>query len=87
MVCVTAEWVGTVWTFSLCILQTPVLTLPTYTINPARDCRLQYSTQIPGWDTVCSGDKEQGVFFDPPTLGQRWGSREKGQVSKDVGQQ
>lgn len=85
MVCVTAEWVGTVGTFSLCILQTLILTLPIYAINPARDCRLLHLTQIPGWDTVCSGDKEQGSFFDPSTPGQWWGLDRR--VSKDVGQQ
>lgn len=78
---------GTVLAFSLCILQMPVLTLSTYAINPARDCPLLHSTQTPGWDTVCSGIKNwEGVFFDPLTL-TTVGFRQKGRISKDVGQQ
>lgn len=79
-------WVGTVVAFSLCILQTPSLTLPTYATNLARDCPPLYSTQTPKWDIVCVvgiKNKASSLIRPPWHSG---GSRQKGRISKDVGQ-
>lgn len=89
MVCVTEEWVGTEVAFSLCILQTPGLTLPTYTMTPARGLSppaLDPNSWV-GFGTSVYGVKMKNrvsSLIRPP-----WdnvGSRQKGLISKDVGQ-